>query len=269
MNIGYKTKLPILPAYWGSETWTWPTKRKFNQSGGRLDLLLTNEKDGSMFEVEVMLGSTDESHIIRTIEYWDLEKRRRPQRQHCAVLVAEKITSRFFNVIQLFSLSIPIIAIQVNIVEGHGNRLLHFTKILDIYEEPELSSSGDTAISSEQVWLEDASWTVDCAKAVISIVTKHLPGLEPVYLKNYISLRVGRSGTGYVWLKRRTGNQSQLNIWLDDSQWAEAQKLIVIHGVQGIRKQNTFRINCDTNWVDSHRAFLSKLAELITQTANG
>jgi len=42
-----------------------------------------------MYEVEVMLGETDPSHIIRSIEYWDNEKRKYPQRQHFAVLIAE------------------------------------------------------------------------------------------------------------------------------------------------------------------------------------
>ena len=31
-----------------------------------------------MYEVEVMLGETDPSHIIRCIEYWDIEKRKYP-----------------------------------------------------------------------------------------------------------------------------------------------------------------------------------------------
>jgi len=44
-------------------------------SGGRLDILLKDPEDDSMYEVEVMLGETNESHIIRTIEYWDNEKR--------------------------------------------------------------------------------------------------------------------------------------------------------------------------------------------------
>jgi RecB family endonuclease NucS len=55
------------------------------QSGGRLDILLKDSDDDSMYEVEIMLGETDETHIIRTIEYWDNEKRRWPQRQHFAV----------------------------------------------------------------------------------------------------------------------------------------------------------------------------------------
>ena len=43
------------------------------------------------YEVEIQLGATDEGHIIRTIEYWDIERKRYPQYEHCAVLVAEDI----------------------------------------------------------------------------------------------------------------------------------------------------------------------------------
>ena len=77
---------------------------------------MKNPEDDSMYEVEVMLGDTNESHIIRTIEYWDNEKRKWPHRQHTAVLVAETITRRFFNVIQLFSHAVPIIAIQASLM---------------------------------------------------------------------------------------------------------------------------------------------------------
>ena len=86
-------------------------KERQQSSGGRLDILLKNPEDDLMYEVEVMLGETDETHIIRTIEYWDNEKRKWPQRQHSAVLVAEHINRRFFNVIHLLSYSIPIVAI--------------------------------------------------------------------------------------------------------------------------------------------------------------
>src|SRR5256885_9088854 len=34
-------------------------------------------------------------------------------------------------IIQLLSLTIPIMAIQANIIEANGKRILHFTKILD------------------------------------------------------------------------------------------------------------------------------------------
>jgi len=51
------------------------TKERRQSSGGRLDILCVNQDDDSMYEIEVMLGQTDETHIIRTIEYWDLEKK--------------------------------------------------------------------------------------------------------------------------------------------------------------------------------------------------
>ena len=39
-------------------------------SGGRLDLLLYDPEANRRYEVELQLGATNESHIIRTIEYW-------------------------------------------------------------------------------------------------------------------------------------------------------------------------------------------------------
>src|SRR5688500_13064002 len=60
-------------------------------AAGRLDLLLQDVDSNQRFEVEVQLGPTDEAHIIRTIEYWDIERKRYPQYDHTAVLVAEDI----------------------------------------------------------------------------------------------------------------------------------------------------------------------------------
>src|ERR1700679_3352759 len=112
-------------------------KERRQSSGGRLDILLKDPEDDTMYEVEVMLGETNETHIIRTIEYWDNEKRRWPQRQHYAVLVAEHINRRFFNVIHLLSHSIPVIAIQVALLRSDERNILFFTKVLDTYEEVE------------------------------------------------------------------------------------------------------------------------------------
>ncbi len=91
-------------------------------SGGRLDLLLTDPERNTRYEVEIQLGATDESHIIRTIEYWDVERKRWPQYDHVAVICAEQVTGRFLNVIQLFNGAIPLIAIQLQLVEVGGRQ---------------------------------------------------------------------------------------------------------------------------------------------------
>src|SRR5450759_5908122 len=88
-------------------------KERIQPRAGRLDLLLQDPETDRRYEVEVQLGSTDESHIIRTIEYWDIERKRYPQYEHCAVIVAEEITGRFLNVISLFNGAIPLIAIPM------------------------------------------------------------------------------------------------------------------------------------------------------------
>jgi len=110
------------------------TQRERVQVGaGRLDMLLTDaDAEGApRYEVEIMLGPTDPSHIIRTIEYWDIERRRYPAYDHVAVLVAEQVTARFLNVIALFSGNIPIIAIQLNALRIGSQIVLDFVKVLD------------------------------------------------------------------------------------------------------------------------------------------
>lgn len=54
-------------------------KERPQPNAGRLDLLLQDPETLRRYEVEIQLGKTDERHIIRTIEYWDIERRRYPQ----------------------------------------------------------------------------------------------------------------------------------------------------------------------------------------------
>src|SRR5712691_4629811 len=70
-------------------------KERIHPQAGRLDLLLQDPDGGRRYEVELQLGRSDESHIIRTIEYWDIERKRYPQYDHVAVIVAEEIAARF------------------------------------------------------------------------------------------------------------------------------------------------------------------------------
>jgi hypothetical protein len=109
-------------------------KERMQPRAGRLELLLKDPDPDAerRYEVEIQLGPTDETHIIRTIEYWDIERKRYPQYDHCAVLVAEDITSRFFNVISLFNGAIPLIALQMQALKVGEHNTLVFTKVVDV-----------------------------------------------------------------------------------------------------------------------------------------
>lgn len=44
-------------------------KERRQPHAGRLDLLFQDSEEDRRYEIEIQLGRTDESHIIRTIEY--------------------------------------------------------------------------------------------------------------------------------------------------------------------------------------------------------
>jgi len=243
-------------------------RERSQSSGGRLDILLKDPEDDSMYEVEVMLGDTDETHIIRTIEYWSREKRKWPQRQHFPVLVAESITRRFFDVIQVLSQAIPMIAIQVSVVEASGNRMLSFHKILDTYEEPEESESEYEA-HDETYWVEKASWTNDTAKALLKIVQPIFGQAKLNYVKNYISIVVNPvNRSTYIWLHKRAVNKSLLNVWVGERLMKSARPLLDAKGIPyTARKNHTLRITTDKKLLEENAEVYRELGQLVQQAS--
>src|SRR4030095_7004937 len=63
-------------------------REKIQFAGGRIDFVLSDPDDDTLrYEAEIMLGKLNESHIIRAIEYWDVERRRYPSFEPKAVIV--------------------------------------------------------------------------------------------------------------------------------------------------------------------------------------
>lgn len=180
-----------------------------NQPGaGRLDLLL-QEADGSRrYEVEIQLGKTDESHIIRTIEYWDIERKRYPQYEHTAVIVAEEITSRFLNVISLFNGTIPLMAIQMSAVQLGTTVSLAFTTVLDQVRLGLVDEDEEVQEAADRTYWENRS-----SKAAVALVDELLevvhtldPRLQLKYNKPYIGLAVdGRPNNFVIFRLQKTG----------------------------------------------------------------
>ena len=171
---------------------------------GRLDILLQDRDTRRRYEVELQLGATDEAHIIRTIEYWDIEKKRYPQYEHCAVLVAEDITSRFLNVISLFNGTIPLIAIQMQALQVGDNLTLVFTKVLDELSRGVVDEDEDAAAAptDRAYWERNAAKsTVGLADQVLEILRDFDPTLSLKYNKFYIGLE--KDGQPYNFVRFR------------------------------------------------------------------
>lgn len=188
-------------------------------NAGRLDLLLQDPETNRRYEVEIQLGRTDESHIIRTLEYWDIERKRYPQYEHCAVIVAEEITSRFLNVISLFNGHIPLIAVKLQAIVVDGRVGLIFTRVLDevtlglVDEDEEVQGLADRAY-----WEEKSSPScLKLADRVFEWIRTFAPECELKYNRHYIGLSVDGQPNNFVVLKPQK-NALQLRLKLPESQ---------------------------------------------------
>jgi hypothetical protein len=165
-------------------------KERLQSGAGRLDLLLQDADGNRRYEVEIQLGKTDESHIIRTIEYWDIERKRYPQYEHTAVIVAEEITSRFLNVIGLFNGTIPLIAVQMNAVRLGDTVSLMFVTVLDQMRFGFVDEDEDVHEVTDRTYWESrgSRSTVAMADELLEILKPLSPNLELKYNKFYIGL---------------------------------------------------------------------------------
>jgi len=242
-------------------------RERRQSSGGRLDILLKDPEDDTMYEVEIMLGETDETHIIRTIEYWDNEKRRWPQRQHFAVLVAEKINRRFFNVIHLLSNAIPIIAIQVSLNEAHGKHSLCFTKIIDTYEEIDDGTS-ETIKFTREDWTKKSKWTLETADYLLELFSNIFD--EPVlnYLKMYIAISSHGSFFNYLWLIKKSQNKSIIGFRLKTELHEKLIELLDQNNISYNNRKKKFYITIDKKMVEQNKEIFIKIAEIIKENKN-
>jgi hypothetical protein len=191
-------------------------REKSQHTGGRIDFLMTDSVGETMYEIEVMLGETDASHIIRTIEYWDIERQRYPDLVHRAVIVAEEITSRFFNVIRLLNRAVPIIAIQLSAFRLGDEIVLQFTRVLDVSESVEPEDEEASEPVDRSFWERKSSPESLAVVDAIKGLTPTTSG-EPRLTFNKHHIALGTSGYNFCWLHPRKAHcHLQLKVGADN-----------------------------------------------------
>lgn len=168
-------------------------------------MLLVDPETDTRYEVELQLGSTDASHVIRTIEYWDEERKRYPRYEHVAVIVAEDVTSRFLNVIGLFNGAIPLIALQLKAVEVKESLTLVVSQVLDLTTS-EIDDEDDKEPADRSLWerVSSPAALMVCDR-VIEMIRLTKGDIEPNYIKSYIGLRGAEGVQNFVtmWPKKK------------------------------------------------------------------
>ena len=218
-------------------------QERLQPRAGRLDLLLQDSDTKRRYEAELQLGPTDESHIIRTIEYWDIERKRYPQYEHCAVLIAEDITSRFLNVVSLFNGSIPLIAIQLQGYQVGDHMTLVFTTVVDeltrgLIDEDE---DAEAAPTDRSFWetVRGTPETVHMADEAFAIAKLFDPALELKYNKFYIGLARNGRPFNFVMLRPRKAHMI-LDVGLKQSE--ELDQKIKKAGLETLEYNAQFRL---------------------------
>ncbi len=236
-------------------------KERVQPRAGRLDLLLQDPDTQRRYEVEIQLGKTDESHIIRTIEYWDTERKRYPQYDHCAVIVAEDITSRFNNVISLFNGNIPIIAIKMSALKFGEDIGLVFTTVLDeltlglVDDDEEIRETTD-----RNYWVNRGSEeTVKMADTLLALINDFSTGYELKYNKFYIGLAKDGQPNNFVVFRPRRNN---ITLEIRLPYFEETQKLIEENELDDmgyLKKWGVYRLRLNKEDIRGKSEFLKEL----------
>ncbi len=232
---------------------------------GRLDLLLQDTDTQRRYEVELQLGSTDESHIIRTIEYWDIEKKRYPQYDHCAVLIAEDITSRFLNVISLFNGTMPLIAIHMQALKLGDNLTLVFTKVLDELSRGLVNEDEDAeAEPTDRAYWEKRGTkeTVGLADQLLEILRGFDPTLNLKFNKFYIGLE--KDGQAFNFVKFRP-KKTRLNFEMKLPQTDDIDTKIdgsELDTLEYDKKWGNYRLRLTRDDIESKSDILKDLSQL-------
>lgn len=236
-------------------------KERRQPGAGRLDLLLHDGED-QWYEVEIQLGRTDESHIMRTIEYWDIERKRSPQCKHCGVIVAEEITSRFFNVISLFNGAIPLIAIQMRALEvpDRGIALVFTTVLSEQVRSPIDEEPVSSVATNRKYWEQKSSPNVmRTADGVLQIIQAFSPSSNFNYKQDFIGLLEDGGVNNYpVFLPQK--ERLLLTIRLDQS--PEVTKALEDAGVDFLPysvRDRRYRLRLAYADVERNRDLLSKM----------
>lgn len=238
-------------------------KEKLQPNGGRIDFVMADHDGETRYEIEVMLGETDASHIIRTIEYWDVERQRYPTIEHRAVIVAEVITARFFNVIRLLNRAVPLVAIQLSAFRVGDEVVLQFTRVLDTYEfggEPEDEESAEPV--DRGYWEKKANQESLAVVDTIKGLTPSTNG-EPrlTYNKHHIAL--GTSDYNFCWFHPRKAAYCHMQIKVGAEKRPDVVKKVEEAGIEtGKQSRNSIRLLLNTKDIQEHRDLIADVLKV-------
>jgi hypothetical protein len=234
-------------------------RERRQEKAGRIHLLLGDLEEDRRYEIEIMLGAMDESHIIRCVDYWDVERRRFPAHDHVAVLVAEDVTGRFQNVLELLSGTIPLLAIQLSALKVGDQVVLNFVRVLD-QTLLRADDQTDPALAS----VDRGYWISKASKEVLEMIDSLIGGVNekadakliPTYNRYHIGVHDGSRSLMFVSFRPLRQHLHVYAVVADTDPWVERCEAEALPAVVHRRR---FRITITPEDLDRRRELITDL----------
>ena len=175
-------------------------EEKYSSYSGRTDLVMTSTDNKNLYVIEMMVGELDESHIIRTILYWQTERNKISNKKIYPILIAESFNNRFFEVAYFLTNLIPFIFIQVGAFKiGNEGKLdddihLYFSHLPNKIKRSTLlvtQERGKKVLSNEEIWYSKLDTE---KKKFLSFVGDRImelnSGFNPIFNKSDLSFEI-------------------------------------------------------------------------------
>jgi len=242
-----------------------------HQAKGRVDLLLRDEKNEVIYVVELMLGQLDESHIVRTIEYWLRERERQSHKDFelVAVLAAERVLeSRFVDVVRFLSQQMPLLLMEISALQVESRLTLKLTRVFD-GRRAEAEAVSVTPEATRESWIEAGSVeTVSLAEKFVEMLKEINPSVSLTYKQYFLGLRIGNRASNFVTFEPK---RKFLRVWARTATAVKSAKTLKAAGFDVLDSS-------DDKWVafrvtalqfEQHRALLKQLAQACYEERQG
>jgi hypothetical protein len=152
------------------------------------------------------------------------------------------------------------IAIQADLLEVGSEKILNFTKILDVYVEQEEEEESKQV--TETTWSEKAEWTLETAKKHLEILSEIEKNIELKFTQSYVSIVI--NGRNYYMYDKRTKPNSVVWFNVKEEEKVDAIKKLLDERniVYGYNKYKDFNFTFDKNFLTKNQDLLKKIHEI-------
>lgn len=150
------------------------------------------------------------------------------------------------------------IAVQADLLEVNKEYVLSFTKILDVYAEPE--DSEEPATVNESSWNEKSTWTINTAKELFNLVETDKKSIN--FTQSYISIVI--NGRNAYNLDKRTQPTSALWFNIKDDEKVDAIKMVFDTNniVYNYNRYKDFVINVNQDMIKSKKEMFQEIMKI-------